>query len=192
MIHQSMQEDINKAIEVLRKGGIILYPTDTIWGIGCDATNSEAVEKVYRIKRRAESKAMLVLMSGIAELERYVENVPEIAYDLIDVAVRPLTIIYDKAVGLAPNLVAEDGSIGIRITQEAFSSQLCRRFRKPIVSTSANISGTSGPLGFRDIAPEIIDAVDYVVGYRQDETAEAQPSSVIKLSESGVIKIIRP
>lgn len=187
-----MQEDINKAIEVLRKGGIILYPTDTIWGIGCDATNPEAVEKVYRIKRRAESKAMLVLMSGVAELERYVENVPEIAYDLIDVAVRPLTIIYDKAVGLASNLVAEDGSIGIRITQEAFSSQLCRRFRKPIVSTSANISGTSGPLGFRDIAPEIIDAVDYVVGYRQDETVEAQPSSVIKLSESGVIKIIRP
>ena len=187
-----MQEDINKAIEVLRKGGIILYPTDTIWGIGCDATNSEAVEKVYRIKRRAESKAMLVLMSGVAELERYVENVPEIAYDLIDVAVRPLTIIYDKAVGLAPNLVAEDGSIGIRITQEAFSSQLCRRFRKPIVSTSAHISGTSGPLGFRDISPEIIDAVDYVVGYRQDETVEAQPSSVIKLSESGVIKIIRP
>lgn len=187
-----MQEDINKAIEVLRKGGIILYPTDTIWGIGCDATNPEAVEKVYRIKRRAESKAMLVLMSGVAELERYVENVPEIAYDLIDVAVRPLTIIYDKAVGLAPNLVAEDGSIGIRITQEAFSSQLCRRFRKPIVSTSTNISGTSGPLGFRDISPEIIDAVDYVVGYRQDETVEAQPSSVIKLSESGVIKIIRP
>ena len=187
-----MQEDINKAIEVLRKGGIILYPTDTIWGIGCDATNPEAVEKIYRIKRRAESKAMLVLMSGVAELERYVENVPEIAYDLIDVAVRPLTIIYDKAVGLAPNLVAEDGSIGIRITQEAFSSQLCRRFRKPIVSTSANISGTSGPLGFRDISPEIIDAVDYVVGYRQDETVEARPSSVIKLSESGVIKIIRP
>ena len=187
-----MQEEINKAIETLRKGGIILYPTDTIWGIGCDATNPAAVEKIYRLKQRAESKAMLVLMSNVAELERYVEEVPEIAYDLIDVAVRPLTVIYDNAVGLADNLVAEDGSIGIRITQEAFSSQLCRRFRKPIVSTSANISGTPSPVNFQDISREIIDAVDYVVNFRRDENIKAQPSSVIKLSASGVIKIIRP
>ena len=187
-----MQEEINKAIETLRKGGIILYPTDTIWGIGCDATNPAAVEKIYRLKQRAESKAMLVLMSSVAELERYVEEVPEIAYDLIDVAVRPLTVIYDNAVGLADNLVAKDGSIGIRITQEAFSSQLCRRFRKPIVSTSANISGTPSPINFQDISREIIDAVDYVVNFRRDENIETQPSSVIKLSASGVIKIIRP
>ena len=192
MKNQTMQEEINKAIETLRKGGIILYPTDTIWGIGCDATNPAAVEKIYRLKQRAESKAMLVLMSSVSELERYVEEVPEIAYDLIDVAVRPLTVIYDKAVGLADNLVAEDGSIGIRITQEAFSSQLCRRFRKPIVSTSANISGTPSPVNFQDISREIIDTVDYVVNFRRDENIKAQPSSVIKLSASGVIKIIRP
>ena len=125
-----MQQEINKAIDVLKKGGVILYPTDTIWGIGCDATNPAAVEKIYKIKQRAESKAMLVLINDSSELDKYVETVPDIAYELIDVAVRPLTIIYDEAIGLASNLIASDGSIGIRVTKEEFSHQLCKRFRK--------------------------------------------------------------
>lgn len=187
-----MKDDINKSIDVLRNGGVILYPTDTIWGLGCDATNPKAVEKIYNIKQRVESKAMLVLISNVADLERYVDNVPEIAYDLIEAAIRPMTIIYDNAVGLAQNLVAKDNSVGIRVTQEEFSSQLCKRFRKPIVSTSANISGTLSPTNFSEISKEIIDAVDYVVNYRQDENISVKPSSVIKLSESGVVKIIRP
>ena len=146
-----MQQEINKAIDILRKGGVILYPTDTIWGIGCDATNSEAVEKIYKIKQRAESKAMLVLINDSSELDKYVESVPDIAYELIDVTVKPLTIIYDDAIGLASNLIASDGSVGIRVTKEEFSNQLCKRLKKPIVSTSANISGEKTPATFREI-----------------------------------------
>ena len=163
-----MQQEINKAIDILRKGGVILYPTDTIWGIGCDATNSEAVEKIYKIKQRAESKAMLVLINDSSELDKYVESVPDIAYELIDVTVKPLTIIYDDAIGLASNLIASDGSVGIRVTKEEFSNQLCKRLKKPIVSTSANISGEKTPATFREIDNAILDSVDYVVNYRQD------------------------
>ena len=160
-----MQQEINKAIDILRKGGVILYPTDTIWGIGCDATNSEAVEKIYKIKQRAESKAMLVLINDSSELDKYVESVPDIAYELIDVTVKPLTIIYDDAIGLASNLIASDGSVGIRVTKEEFSNQLCKRLKKPIVSTSANISGEKTPATFREIDNAILDSVDYVVNY---------------------------
>lgn len=186
-----MIEDIKAAIEVLQKGGIILYPTDTIWGLGCDATNEEAVKKLYDIKKRDESKGMLVLMENAALLERYVEGVPEIAYDLIELTDKPLTIIYDGAKNLARNLMAADGSIGIRITSEAFSAELVRRFKKPIVSTSANVTGKKAPANFNEIPQEIIAVVDYVVKYRQNESQKGRPSSIMKLGRGGEVKIIR-
>jgi L-threonylcarbamoyladenylate synthase len=186
-----MIEDIKAALDVLQKGGVILYPTDTIWGIGCDACNEDAVKKVYAIKNRIDSKSMLVLMENAALIERYVTEVPDIAYDLIELTDKPLTIIFDGARSLAKNLVAEDGSVGIRITTEKFSSELIRRFKRPIVSTSANISGKPSPACFDEIDPEIIDAVDYVVKYRQDDTQKAVPSSIMKLGRGGEIKIIR-
>jgi len=186
-----MHDDLKAALEVLQKGGVILYPTDTIWGIGCDATNEEAVNQIYTIKNRDDAKSMLVLMENAALLERYVVEVPEIAYDLIELTDKPLTIIYDGAKNMAKNLMAEDGSIGIRVTRETFSSELIRRFKRPIVSTSANISGKPSPSCFDEIDQKIIDAVDYVVKYRQDETQKAVPSSIIKLGRGGQIKIIR-
>ncbi len=186
-----MINDVKAALEVLQKGGVILYPTDTIWGLGCDAANEEAVKRIYAIKNRVDSKSMLVLMENAALLERYVDEVPDIAYDLIELSEKPMTIIYDGARNLAKNLIAEDGSIGIRITTEAFSSDLIRRFKRPIVSTSANISGKSSPACFSEIEQEIIDAVDYVVKYRQEDTEKAGPSSIMKLGRGGEIKIIR-
>ena len=188
---ERMKEDIRKACEVLQKGGVILYPTDTIWGIGCDATNAEAVKRVYEIKKRADSKAMLVLVDNAVKVDFYVKDVPEVAWDLIQYATKPLTVIYDNARNLAPNLIGEDGSVGIRVTSEEFSKQLCFRFRKAIVSTSANISGEPAPASFSEIQDEIKQAVDYIVGYRQDEPAGAKPSSILKLGKGGVIKIIR-
>jgi L-threonylcarbamoyladenylate synthase len=186
-----MIDDIKSALAVLQKGGVILYPTDTIWGIGCDACNEEAVQKVYAIKNRNDSKSMLVLMENAALLDRYVDEVPEIAFDLIELTDKPLTIVYDGAKNLAKNLIAEDGSIGIRITIEAFSSELIRRFKRPIVSTSANRSGNPSPSYFDEIDQEIIGAVDYVVKYRQEDTHKAAPSGIIKLGRGGEIKVIR-
>jgi L-threonylcarbamoyladenylate synthase len=186
-----MIEDIKAALEVLQKGGVILYPTDTIWGIGCDACNEDAVKKVYTIKNRVDSKSMLVLMENLALIERYVTEVPDIAYDLIELTDKPLTIIFDGAKSLAKNLIAEDGSVGIRVTAEKFSSELIRRFRRPIVSTSANLSGNPSPACFDEIDQEIIDAVDYVVKYRQDDRQKTVPSSIMKLGRGGEIKIIR-
>lgn len=185
------QEDIRKAIDVMRRGGIILYPTDTIWGIGCDATNAEAVSKVYQIKQRADAKALITLVDSEAKVEAYVQDVPSMAWDLIDNSQKPLTIIYDHPRYLAPNLLAPDGSAAIRITCEPFSQQLCLQFRRPIVSTSANISGQPSPQTFADISDEIRQAVDYICTSRQQERQPAQPSSIIKLSEGNVIKIIR-
>lgn len=186
-----MHDDIKKALEVLKNGGIILYPTDTIWGIGCDATNENAVEKIYKIKKREDSKSMLVLMENPALLERYVDDVPEIAWDLVEVATTPLTVIYPNAKNLAKNLVAEDGSIGIRFTKEAFTTQLLQRFRKPLVSTSANISGEKSPAFFDEISEDIKNQVDYIVEFRQNDTTPANPSSIIKLGAGGRIDIIR-
>lgn len=186
-----MQEDIKKACEVLRKGGVILYPTDTIWGIGCDATNEDAVKRVYEIKKRDDSKSMLVLMENPVKLQNYIADVPDIAWDLIDLADKPLTIIYDGARNLAANLIAEDGSVGIRITSEPFSAELCKQFRKPIVSTSANLSGETSPSNFREIPEEIKKVVDYIVTYRQKDKSKAQPSGIVKLSKNGTINIIR-
>ena len=185
-------EDIKKACQVMQNGGVILYPTDTIWGIGCDATNEEAVRRVYEIKHRADSKAMLVLVDSAVKVDFYVQDVPAVAWDLIDVADKPLTIIYSGARNLAPNLMAEDGSVGIRVTGEEFSKALCFRFRKAIVSTSANVSGQPSPRTFAEISDEIKNAVDYVVKARRTESGLARPSSIIKLGQGGEVKIIRP
>ena len=190
-MNEAIRQDVKKACEVMQKGGIILYPTDTIWGIGCDATNAEAVKRVYDIKKRADSKAMLVLVDSSVKVDFYVRDVPAVAWDLIDYATKPLTIIYDGARNLAENLLAEDGSVGIRVTGEAFSKELCFRFRKAIVSTSANISGQPSPANFSEISEEIKQAVDYIVGYRQDEVGHPKPSGIIKLGKGGEVKIIR-
>ena len=186
-----MNEEIKKACQVMREGGVILYPTDTIWGIGCDATNEDAVRRVYEIKQRADSKAMLVLVDSAVKVDFYVQDVPEVAWDLIELTDKPLTIIYSGARNLAPKLLAEDGSVGIRVTSEEFSKRLCQQFRKAIVSTSANVSGQPSPQNFSEISEEIKAAVDYIVDYRREETGKAKPSSIIKLDKGGVIKIIR-
>lgn len=175
----------------MREGGVILYPTDTVWGIGCDATNEDAVRRVYEIKQRQDSKAMLVLVDSSVKVDFYVRDVPEVAWDLIDLADKPLTIIYSGARNLAANLLAEDGSVGIRVTNEDFSKRLCQQFRKAVVSTSANISGQPSPRNFSEISEEVKSAVDYIVGYRQEEMSNPKPSSIIKLDKGGVIKIIR-
>ena len=180
-----MIEDIKKACEVMAAGGLILYPTDTIWGIGCDATNEEAVRRVYELKRRSDHKAMLLLMDSSAKLNYYVQEVPDVAWDLIELADSPLTVIYSGARNVAPNLLAEDGSVGIRITQEEFSHKLCERFRKPLVSTSANVSGEPSPANFSEISATIKAGVDYIVRYRQDDLSKAAPSHIIKLGAGG-------
>ena len=186
-----MTEDIQKACETMQAGGIILYPTDTIWGIGCDATNEKAVQKVYELKKRTDNKAMLVLTDSSAKLSMYVSDMPDIAWDLIEVADKPLTIIYPHAKNLAKNLIAQDQTIGIRITSETFTKALLYRFRKAIVSTSANISGEPSPRCFAEISEVVKAAVDYVVDFRQEETTNPAPSSIIKLDVGGKIQIIR-
>lgn len=190
-MNTSFTEDIVKAIEVLRTGGIILYPTDTIWGIGCDATNPTAVKRIYEIKQRQDTQSMLVLMENPNLLNSYIAEVPEIAWELIEVADTPLTIIYPGAKNLAANLLARDGSIGIRITNEVFTQQLIQRFRKPVVSTSANISGQKTPQNFAEISDEIKKSVDYIVGFRQDDLTRSNPSGIIKVGVGGQIEIIR-
>jgi L-threonylcarbamoyladenylate synthase len=175
----------------MNEGGTILYPTDTIWGLGCDATNPEAVRKLYEIKQRTEKKAMLVLVDSPVKIDFYVEETPDIAWDLIELADKPITIIYPKARNLAPNLLSEDGSIGLRITNEEFSRRLCQQFRKAIVSTSANVSGQTSPANFSQISEEIKSQVDYIVTFRQDDRSHPKPSSIIKLGKGGLIKIIR-
>lgn len=186
------KEDLDKAVQCLRSGGIILYPTDTVWGIGCDATNSEAVAKIFTLKERADAKSMLVLVDSIPALERVIPEVPDVAYDMIDLAIRPITIIYDDAKGIAPALIAEDGSLGVRVTKERFSQDICRILRRPIVSTSANISGEPTPAIFSAISQAIVNGVDYVVNYRQLDNSKAHPSQIIKLGRGGEVKVIRP
>jgi L-threonylcarbamoyladenylate synthase len=197
------EEDIKKAVEVMRRGGVILYPTDTVWGIGCDATNAEAVAKVYKIKQRDDSKALICLVDSDARLQRYIRNVPDVAWQLIDAMdngqlamdkgqyPKPTTLILDGAINLAENLIAEDGSIGIRITNEPFSKELCYRFQKAIVSTSANISGEPAAQNYCDIDPRILEAVDYVCWSRRQEHKPHTPSSIIRLKENGEVEIIR-
>ena len=190
------EEDIRNAVETMRKGGVILYPTDTVWGIGCDATNVEAVKRVYQIKQRDDSKALICLVDSDARLQRYFHQVPDVAWQLIDSLIgdeysKPTTLVLDGAINLAENLIAEDGSIGIRITNEPFSKELCFRFQKAIVSTSANMSGEPAAQNYCDIDPRILEAVDYVCWSRRQEHKPHMPSSIIKLKENGEVTIIR-
>ena len=189
------EEDIKQAVETMRKGGVILYPTDTVWGIGCDATNAEAVKRVFEIKQREDSKALICLVDSDARMQRYFRNVPDVAWQLVDGLkdsdAKPTTLVLDGAVNLAENLIAEDGSVGMRITNEPFSKELCYRFQKAIVSTSANISGEPAAQNYCDIDPRIIEAVDYVCWSRRQEHKPHTPSSIIKLKENGEVTIIR-
>lgn len=189
------EQDIKNALEVLRKGGVILYPTDTVWGIGCDATNSEAVKRVYEIKEREDSKALICLVDSDARLQRYVRHVPDVAWQLIDSLqdsdAKPTTLILDGAINLAENLIAEDGSVALRITQEAFSKELCYKFQKALVSTSANISGQPAAQNYQDIDPVLLERVDYVCWTRRQEHKPHKPSSIIRLREDGEVTIIR-
>jgi L-threonylcarbamoyladenylate synthase len=184
--------ELKKTGAILQSGGIILYPTDTIWGIGCDATRPESVQNIYRIKQRDDRKSMLVLVNGINMLEQYINNIPPSALEIIREAVEPTTIIYPGARNLAENLMASDGSIGIRITSDPFCKQLIEITGVPIVSTSANISGGQAPLVYQDIKTEIRQQVDYVVNLRQDETDPSSPSAILKLEENGTITTLRP
>lgn len=186
-----LKEEIEKALKVLKEGGIILYPTDTIWGIGCDACNPDAVDKIFKLKGRSETKSMIVLLDTENKLPSYVREVPEIAYDLIEYAENPLTIIYSGAKNLAPNTIGKDGSIGIRITRGDFSKQLIQRFKKPIISTSANLSGQPSPANFHEISDEIIEGVDLVVEWRQDDVSIKRPSTIMKLEPDGRFVFLR-
>jgi len=186
----TQDSDIKQAVEILRKGGIILYPTDTVWGIGCDASCSDAVRRIFELKRRSDSKSMIVLLDNACKLELYAE-IPEVAYELIDAALSPLTIVYDGATNMAHELVAQDGSVAIRITHEKISSDICRYLKHPLVSTSANISGTPTPESFDEIPKEIIDGVDYVMISRRDEKKLPKPSTIIRLKHNGEFSIIR-
>ena len=188
---QEFIEDVKKAVQVMRDGGIILYPTDTIWGIGCDASNSAAVRRIFELKRRSDSKSMLSLIDSDAKLGYYVPDIPDVAYDLMDLAEKPLTIIYDNVRHMAPELIAEDGSAGIRVTREEFSQELCRRMGGAVVSTSANISGESSPANYSEISQIIRDGVDYIVEYRQREQTRFVASGIIKLGSGGLVKVIR-
>ncbi len=185
-----MREELFKALEVLKKGGIILYPTDTVWGIGCDATNAEAVEKVYKLKQRVETKSLICLVHDFKMLNQFVENIPEVAYDILKYAEKPTTIVFDDPIRIAENIVAPDNTLGFRVTEDEFCTKLLRKFRWPIVSTSANISGAKTPRSFNEISQEIIDGVDHVVDWRKNEK-NGKPSAIIKLSVDGGVKIIR-
>lgn len=186
-------KDIDNALAALKRGGVILYPTDTVWGIGCDATNAAAVERIYAIKRRNDAKALICLLDSADSLERWVDGVPEVAYQLLEAAVEPLTVIYDGACvpPLAANLPAPDGSLAVRIPDDDFCRELCRRLRKPLVSTSANISGQPAPQNFNDIAPELKEAADYVCTSGRTSRQPRKPSTIIKLTEDARITVIR-
>lgn len=190
-MNELMKIETEKCLQVLNAGGLILYPTDTIWGIGCDATNESAVAKVFALKSRRDSKSLIILLDQAGRLPAYIKDVPQQAYELIELSEQPLTVVLDGAKNLAPNLIAEDGSVGVRIVMDEFCRNLISRFRKPIVSTSANISGESAPADFSGISDVIREGVDHIVGLRRDERSNAKPSTIIKVSQNGVIKFIR-
>ena len=188
---QKFKQAIDEALKVLNRGGVILYPTDTVWGLGCDATNSEAVRKIFAIKRRDDSKSMLSLVDAVGRVDYYFSRVPEIAWNLWEVADKPLTLILPRARNVAPELIADDGTMGMRITSEPVSHTLCARLKRPLVSTSANISGEPTARCFADISEEVKQAVDYIVPLRQNETTNPAPSGIIKVGDGGEIKVIR-
>lgn len=185
-----MNTEIKNTLQILKNGGLILYPTDTVWGIGCDANNPKAVKKIYNLKQREDSKALICLVADDRMLKKYVKQVPQAAMDIIEVANKPTTIIYDGAQHLAPNLIVDDGSIAIRIPDDEFCYQLTRKLNGALVSTSANISGEATPKSFKEIAPAILKGVDYVVNLHREKICN-KPSSIIKLSNSGIVKVIR-
>lgn len=186
-----MEKEINNAIQVLHSGGTILYPTETLWGIGCDATNEKAVEKIYKIKKRDKSKSLILLVCDEEMLKKYVEEVPCVARNLIEQSVTPVTIIYDKGIHLPVTVLGEDGSVAIRITNNEFCNKLISKFGKPVVSTSANVSGEIGPRNFAEIQNKIVWQVDYIVNWKEDDRRKGNASSIIKVKRNGEIKIIR-
>jgi len=186
-----LKDEVNKALKIVQDGGIILYPTDTIWGIGCDATNTEAVKKIYALKQREENKSMIILLDIDNKLQTYISEVPDIAYDLIEYAESPLTLVMPGAKNISPALIAEDGSVGVRVSSHPFCQQLIQRLRKPLVSTSANISGKPSPEYFSKIDQDIIDGVDYVVDLDQYSTEIRKPSTIMRLNPNGGFEFIR-
>ena len=186
-----LRENIDSAVKVLKNGGVILYPTDTVWGLGCDATNEKAVAKIFEIKQRVDSKSLILLASNMDMVSRYIKVVPEIAEQLVEVTDTPLTIIYPGAIGLAPNTIAQDKSVGIRIPSHPFCEQLLKKFHRPIVSTSANISGEPTPVTFGQINQKIIESVDFIADDSFEEGSTGKPSSIIKLGIGGEVEIIR-
>lgn len=188
---KDIEKDIQECVETLRNGGLILYPTDTVWGIGCDATNTAAVEKIYQLKKRADNKAMIVLVAEERDVLKYVAHPDLRVFDHLQQTKKPTTVVYEGAIGLASNLVGADGSVAIRICQDSFCRHLIKRFRKPIVSTSANISGEATPAIFKDISEAITSGVNYIVNHRQNDSTIAEPSSVIKWNRNGTITILR-
>ena len=185
-----MKTEIEQTVAVLKRGGIILYPTDTVWGIGCDATNETAIERVFKLKKRVESKSLICLVNDLNMLHQYVEEVPKAALDILKFAIKPTTIIYEDPIRVAHNLIADDNSLGIRIVDDEFCQKLIRKFKRPIVSTSANVSGDSTPNGFQEISSEILEGVDYVVNLHQNRKA-GKPSAIIKLQNDGTVTVIR-
>ncbi|MEL4308722.1 L-threonylcarbamoyladenylate synthase [Joostella sp. CR20] len=185
-----MHQEIQNTLEVLNNGGLILYPTDTVWGIGCDATNPEAIKKVYELKKRDDSKALICLVSDTRMLQKYVYEIPDAAYDIIELATKPTTIIYDRPLNVAPNIVAPDDTLAIRVASDEFCQKLIRQFKRPLVSTSANISGMPTPQSFSEITPEILKGVDYVVNLHREKSS-SRPSSIIKIGNDATVKVIR-
>jgi L-threonylcarbamoyladenylate synthase len=186
-----LKDEINKALAVLKDGGVILYPTDTVWGLGCDATNEEAVAKIYAIKCRSADKSLIVLLNSENQLQSYVTEIPDVAYELIEYAENPLTIIFSGAKNLAKNAINNDGSIAVRVVKHDFCEELIQRFRRPITSTSANLSGQPTPKFFDEITQDIIDAVDYVIDFEQELREIKKPSTIIKLGPTGQFQFIR-
>ncbi|WKB81517.1 L-threonylcarbamoyladenylate synthase [Cellulophaga lytica] len=187
---QSLIEEVNNCITVLQNGGVILYPTDTVWGIGCDATNEDAVNKIYKLKKRVNTKTMICLVANDFMLEKHVEKVPEVAFDIIDIADKPTTIVYDNPKNIAQNLIAKDNSLAIRVATDQFCQYLISKFKKPIVSTSANLSGEPTAKSFKEISSDILKGVDYAVNLQRN-IQKVTPSSIIKLSNDGTVKVIR-
>ena len=185
-----MKTEIENVIETLKRGGIILYPTDTVWGIGCDATHPTAIEKIYKLKKRANDKSLICLVNSLNMLEQYVERVPKSAYDVIKFSVEPTTIIYDDPIRISESLIAPDNSLAIRIVEDDFCKKLLQKFKRPIIATSANISGEKSPLNFQEISSEILEGVDYVVNLHHDKKS-GKPSTIIKIKNDGTVKVIR-
>lgn len=185
-----INQEVHKAFEIIQNGGIILYPTDTVWGIGCDATNAEAVKKIYALKQREESKSMIVLMNGEKMMYNVFKEIPEVAWQILDLSEKPTTLILDNPKNIAPNIIAEDNTLGVRLVKEPFCYKLMERLKKPLVSTSANISGMPTPKSFKEISPEILNGVDYVVNLHHEKICD-KPSTIIKLTNDNQVKIIR-